>query len=635
MNAILRLFKALPIKKKYDKTKKLSSDVYASSTLKQTIAKGFIFSPDVLANYTVTVLPGLIDIVEEEVGLSADKMNNAFHKSWNKIKTASIEQLVLEQIVHYFTTYGFQALGVYDKDSVYIPTEKLDIPKINEKQIKLIVIKGYTDVEIRTKLLKLLQSGIALNERTIKDVVEVGQYLKLSIEEVETIKNKEVKIIFYDFLNIVPKNPVEFLRYIIFKTIGKTLLIKNMGSFVAIKEADKKDIYPLFLKYQTKYGFKNLATIFYRFKPLFLAFKNGPNLNTVVNKIRKLAYKYHKPMPEDYLNSVTAKIKNDIKINKAELEKELDKVNVFRKIRLAYALKYRTKDVKSILYKIRNGKGFATEFSFDNKSQAEGVLKIVNGSILEHINKNVKGKKIYIPDNIVYALPATEKQFTEGFPAGSCVKTPKDMVVGVHWENNNRSIDLDLSLTSLDGKYGWDAAYRSEGGDILFSGDLTDAPKPKGASEFFYVKRQVNKAYLLNLNFYNHCSTDEVLPFKIIIAQEQVSNIGKDYMVDPNKVITVVKTSINQHHKILGLLVVTTNECRFYISEICMSNSVTASHKAYSEHARRYLIDSNQHTISLNSLLSKSQAKLTDEKSCDINLSTEQLEKDSIIKLIS
>ncbi|MBA7553678.1 hypothetical protein ES705_46274 [subsurface metagenome] len=105
---------------------------------------------------------------------------------------------------------------------------------------------------------------------------------------------------------------------------------------------------------------------------------------------------------------------------------------------------------------------------------AKHVLAIVLDSITEDIGKNVKGKKIYIPDYINYSLPATEKQFTGNFPSGTYISIPQDMIVGIYWENvKHNVVDLDLSLISPAGKFGWDSRYRSDEGNILFSGDIT------------------------------------------------------------------------------------------------------------------------------------------------------------------
>lgn len=154
-------------------------------------------------------------------------MNASFHKSWKKVKDASIVQLLVEQLTHYITTYGFESMGVYDESTVYIPTEELDVPNLNLDELRFVVIKGYSKEEIKEKLLALLETGIALKEETIDDVVDVALYVGIDVEDLERVNNREVRITLYDYLDIIPRNPTEFLRFVIFKTIDSTLLIKN------------------------------------------------------------------------------------------------------------------------------------------------------------------------------------------------------------------------------------------------------------------------------------------------------------------------------------------------------------------------------------------------------------------------
>ncbi|MEK6881722.1 MAG: hypothetical protein AABY22_19040, partial [Nanoarchaeota archaeon] len=222
MKSTIRLFRALPVKEK-GLVPELSTKK-SNELLEKTIRRGFIFSPEVIANYSN--YDDLIRLIEKEVGLTPEQLNASFHKSWEKIKTASIEQLVIEQIIHYFTTYGFESLGIYNKDSVYIPNEELNIPQL-EEGINLVIIKGYTKEELKEKLLTLLQSGIALSEDTIKDVMDVAVFTEFNEQDVSTVRNKEVKAQLYEYLDLVPSNPTEFLRYAIYKTINKTLIIKN------------------------------------------------------------------------------------------------------------------------------------------------------------------------------------------------------------------------------------------------------------------------------------------------------------------------------------------------------------------------------------------------------------------------
>ena len=93
-------------------------------------------------------------------------------------------------------------------------------------------------------------------------------------------------------------------------------------------------------QYESEYGLEKLSQIFLRFKPLFLCFKYRDG-RKIINKIRRLAKIHHKPMPEDYLNSITSKLKSGNEINMDRLREELDKVNTFRKIRLLYSLQNR------------------------------------------------------------------------------------------------------------------------------------------------------------------------------------------------------------------------------------------------------------------------------------------------------
>lgn len=622
MKSTIKLFKAVPIK---TKRKKTNNDL-----MKKTIERGFIFAPEVIYNYSESELTDLI----EEIGLNPEELNSSFHKSWVKIKEASTEQLIIEQIIHYFTTYGFEKLGIYNKDSVYIPREKLDIPEIKIEGFTLMVIKGYTKKELKQKLLNLLSLGIALKEDTIKDVIDVATFVDVDEKDIKDIKNKEVKSALYDYLNLFPENPVEFLRFVVYKATNKTLLIKNQSLIEEIKGKDNLGVLKLFNDYKKKYGLKRLAEIFYRFKPIFLAFRTNKKLKTITNKIRKLAEKYHKPLPEDYLNSITAKLKGRETINKKRLNEELDKVNIFRKIRLAYALKFRTKDVDSILYKIRNGRGYATEFNFTEKNKAQKVLDMVIESIVKDVSKNVKGKKIYIPDYINYTLPATEKQFTGYFPSGTYVSIPHDMIFGIHWKDVKGSrIDLDLSLLSPEtGKIGWDSSYRTDDRDILFSGDMTEAHN--GATELFYVQRQTKKALILFVNYYNFDSEIEV-PFKIIVAKEKATDFKMNYMVNPNNLISVAESKIDQKQKVLGLLISTTNENKFYFTEVSLGGSITSSSSEFAENARKYLFNFYENTIGLKDILEKSGAKLVEKDKADINLSPEELEKDSILNLLS
>ena len=157
---------------------------------------------------------------------------------------------------------------------------------------------------------------------------------------------------------------------------------------------------------------------------------------------------------------------------------------------------------------------------------------------------------------------------------------------------------------------GWDAGYRSKENDILFSGDITDAQTKKGASELFYVQRQHKQDLIVFVNYYNYDKDAKLdVPFKIMVAKEQTSNFTKNYMIDPNNVVAIAKSNINQRQKILGLLVTTTSESRFYFSETYLGRSITSSSSAFVKNSRKYLFAFYENTIGLNDILLKAGAK--------------------------
>ncbi len=629
MQSTLRLFKAVPVESKLEKRG-------IPDHIQKTARLGFVFAPEVLTEYPD--IDPLIKTVEEAFAVSPEALNSSFHKSWEKVATADIEQLVIEQIVHYITTYGFQAAGIYSEDTVYIPNENLEIPDLDEKGISLTVIRGLTKKELKEKLMVMLESGIALAEDTKKDVLDVATFVGMSVKDVALVKNKEVSIALYDYLGLVPKNPVEFLRYAVYRSSNQTLLIKNSALISAIKENDNLRAVKLFSDYEKQHGLEPLAQIFNRFKPIFLAFRGNKRLNIIINKIRRLSTQHHKPMEEDYLNSVTHYLSSGVTVSAAKLKSELENVNTFRKVRLAYALKFRTKKMESIMYRVRNGRGYATEFNFTKHTAAKRALAIVLVSIAEDVRKNVDHKKIFIPDFIKYALPATEKQYTGMFPSGTYVTVPGDLLLGINWKNTNGKVDLDLALTGIDGKLGWDGAYRSDGGGILFSGDIVDAKGKNGATELFYVKTQPEeeKDMLLTVNYYDF-RADNKVPFKIIVASENREDLPSNYTVDPNNLITVAASKFDGRRQlVLGVLVTTPDENRFYFAQTAVGNSITSGHRDHDVHARQYLADFYKDSIGLAEILELAGAELVDDaEEADINLSPETLEKDSILALLT
>lgn len=637
IKASLRLFKAVPIH-----TYSVSaSKTEVEKVNKVAIKSGLYLSDTVCGEYEKNIRE-LTKLIANELTLNGSELNNSLHKSWKKIKDSSLEELMIDQFLHYVTTYGFEALGIFNDNLVYIPFEKLKIPKIDAEKIQLVVINGYTFEELRNKCLNLITSGVALKGTTLTDIMDILKEVGIGKFSLEDVKNREAKMHLYSLFGLVPEQPIDFLRFVVFELTGSSLLIKGKKELSELKAGasiNRTKVLSLLEKYE-KIGLNRLAGIFYRFKPIFLALKesnpkgskvNNPQINKIINKVRRLAEKFHKPMQADYLNSVTAMINSGVSLDLSQLEKELESANIFRKIRLYNSLNFRTlEDATGISYKIRNGKSYSTSFAPTKKKKFAVAAEVVFSSICNDF-KHLAGRKIYIPENVNYTIPATEKQFIGSFPVGTSVKCNTGVLLGIHWvDNNHRRTDLDLSLSDIE-KIGWDASIRGDG--VLFSGDMTSAPAPLGASEVFRVKKGLNRKMVLNVNNY---SGGQDGFFKLFVANKEPKTLNKNYMVSPNDMIAVTKLQMELRQKTLGLMISDNDGCTFYFGESNVGNKITSSISTYSEYARSFMINSFKSALSLSEVLSIAGADLVNNpEDCEIDLSPAVLERDSILNLLT
>lgn len=309
------------------------------------------------------------------------------------------------------------------------------------------------------------------------------------------------------------------------------------------------------------------------------------------------------------------------------------------------------------MYKIRNGKAFATEMKFDNIRGAEEVYNIILKSISSDL-RHLKGKEFYIPANLTYALPATEKQFTGNVPSGTYITVGKDMIFGIWWENikadNRKSeddypyetyghgddthggirrVDLDLHSMSLkSGHIGWNAGYRSGNNSVLFSGDITDAPN--GATELLYINKDYEDVVLLTLNYFTF-DPNLPIPFKIMVAEEHPNAFGENYTINPNNMKCIVKSVIDVKQKVIGLGTVKDGECRFYFSETALGDTIAIRDGKYVDIARDYLANFSTNQITFNEVLELVGAKIVTEPTKNsVDLSIDSLEKDTFINLL-
>lgn len=528
-------------------------------------------------------------------------LNKTFHKSWLKIKSSSRESLWYEQIQHYISTYGSNF-----QDEIYIPQEILNVPEL---KIVFKVIKGYSKEELTTKCLELLKSGMALKEETINDVLSVLiDELKYSFTGEEKISNKEAIVKIADMYGILPSDTMAFFRYIIYRATGESLLIKSNDAIEAIKASNFNPAVQF-----EQFGLEKLAEIFNRFKPLFLAFK--PKCTKTINKISKLSKTHHKPLVSNPLNHVTSMLILDSDMH------WLDNATPFALFRAISACYTRMNGQDSFVYRIRNGKSFVKENGFKNVIWANYYF-LENYLITRF---NLEGKKFLMPYDVKYALPTSEKMYVGNIPTGTKFYGAR-LAVGVYWENSWGADDIDLSGLNIGGKIGWNSAYKQGNGDLMYSGDITDAPN--GAVEYMYANKRLKTPTIINCNVYsgeNNCK------YKVIVGKGD--GINYDYMMNPNKLFAEVKCQSIQRQTILGMLLPEGNQQCFVLLNFGAGQARVSGNSEISNLATKALHQQWSNPLLLSQIIELLGGEIiTNKDKFDYNLSLDVLTKDSLIK---
>lgn len=537
--------------------------------------------------------------------LNGNELNKTFHKSWSIIKNSSRFELLVHQIIHYLSTYGSN----FD-DEMHIPNEVLDIPDL---KLKYKVIKAYAESEMTEKCLSLLKSGIALKEETIDDLISVlVDELSYTFTGNEGIKNKEAIVKIAENYNVYPDNPVEFLRYVIYRTTNTTLLIKS-NDLINLINSSSYNPTQVF----KRFGLHRLAEIFNRFKPLFLAYKN--KCPKTINKISKLSKKLHKPLVVNPLNEATFRLLKDEDI------KWLDNATPYAIFKVLSATYARSKGQENFVYRIRNGKSWVRDDvsnKFTNKSNYLFILKYLKNRF------NFAGIKFYLPKYVKYALPTSEKMYVGNIPTGTRFYGKK-LAVGIYWENNWGAHDLDLSGLNIGGKIGWNSTYNQGGGDLMYSGDITNAPN--GAVEYLYANKGLDEPTLVQNNVY---SGDSECGYKIIIGRGD--GVNNDYMMNPNKLFVDIRCNSVQKQTILGMLIPKKDKQCFVLLNFGAGHARVSGNSDISTMATKALYEQWNKPLSFNKIIGVLGAEIVESKEeADFDLSLDNLEKDTFVKIFS
>jgi len=458
------------------------------------------------------------------------------------------------------------------------------------------------------------------------------------------------------------------------------LLIKDKATIYALEMCKKEDALSLLQKYNEYHDYKRLAEIFNRYKTLFVALKTSVNLegaeevdnrcgmckkfinklknkqdasestvtelsdderelNRVINKISHMSKKYHKPMKMNDLDMFARWC--IVHENDSDFEQQIkDKIKmagIWRAIKLKNYLQYEGLKLSQHVYKIRNGKAWICNKKKTSEYKFNNVIDILDKIIVERIRQNINGKKIYLGEEVDLVLPQSEKQFVGNIPFGSSISVEKEnIIVGIQWFNvDNERVDLDLKIISNEYEIGWNADY-SETDKLIFSGDVTDAPNPKGATECIYIDKVIGETlFSLKVNNYT-CEVDNI-HYDFIIAKGYKNKLKENYIIDPNDILIKIpklKMEKGKAEHSIGTIIIDEKNIKLVLTDLCTSNRMVSENNEEEEILRKYIERESQSKCKLNEYLNKAGATIVnDKKLADIDLGIESLNKDTLVRL--
>ena len=490
------------------------SENYRSFT--ELLGKGILLLNENNEPFSGYISARLVEAICDRYEVS-NRLNNPFHATWDKVANADYRQLIVEQVLHYLSTYGREAFGL--GAAPVVPTESFQFPDNQPLPVESLTIMHVVDAEVANVIVEHTLTTVAAPHKN--DMVFYNTYCENTTLSPKKVKSNELRTLLYTVKDLYPEDEDEFVRYLLYRSIGSTLIIKNKKTIKTIKNAMKNEKIAYFvLTGFQKANLSNLARNFLRLKPIYLAFKT-PDTASYINKIRRLADIYHKPMSDlrvANLSNLFYQGENE------KAKKVIAKMSMRELIKVRNFVDMNQLFQGSVIeaYNIRNGKIHLEEGKNRTAGITDAAMNAMDEALRQefcnHIRCKLAGKIFFIPSYINYCAPVSEKQFIGNIPYGTKFSFPNTVSLGIFWENyKNKRTDLDLHLTTPSISFGWNASYRNEERAILYSGDMTDATN--GAAEAFYTNySKLDEPYILSAN--NFTGLPDV-PFKFICTESR------------------------------------------------------------------------------------------------------------------
>lgn len=529
-NYAVRLFKAIP--------REMVMKPGCGANWKECFEQGFLVIND-HGDIMSDISNDAYRIIHAVFGKNAVQFNNTFYQDFRTVRDMTNLERVLDQIMHYMSTYGREMVGLEARP--YIPIRDFDfegVPGMNISVDQILVIQMVDDKVLGDMVDHMVKTVKAPNAMMRTGFQYLWPYMSVTDKDIQSF---ELKCIYYDESGRVPSQNIDFLRYMVYKTTGRPMLIKDRTTIEIIKRTTPD--YKLIGLWQ-ECDINSMAEIFYRYKPLFLAFKHmgtisrwdgrertqaNPNMARVINRIRRAAVEHHKPLNEASIqNMIQMYLQNKSVAHLVAKASNRDLVKIINSLLNSLEVD------QPRVFNIRNGKAYVadgvTKLPKELRKRSE-MMTYIYDQLVARMGDKYENVVFVMPEHIEYTVPTSEKQMVYTYPWGTRIQVPGEggYTMGMHWfDQHGQRVDLDLHMNGLNGAHiGWNAGYYNS--EATYSGDMTGAPLPNGAAEAIEFCTRDND-YNMTINKF---SGPDNVDFKLFVSKGHVGSIGYKFTYHP------------------------------------------------------------------------------------------------------
>lgn len=552
----IRLFKGVDMNIQGDSVS--HSNIEVQNLVRDNMSYGIMFEPRILKSVPSNVLYKIVQLAKSYYGISNSTINSTFFQTLDQnINTPTYMRMYM-QALNYLQTYG--GVNVTSHETVQFGANRqLDDNMKLDLQQNFTVISAFTTEELEQKVQSLLYSGMALESKTVEDLIYLIGKLDLKIE-ISKVKNREAMMKLSKELDLYPVNPDMFMNYIYSLVTGDTMLVKNEQTYLKFNSMlhDSHDfVYTLMHEYDNNSATPSLRSLVNRYHKMFLILrKNAPSreerrfYNRIMRQGKNTKKNYRQ---KGILDQLPEYIKGEVSFTEKQILDALSNASTYKLARIyTYLVNLDKKDQNGSLYRIRNGKSyyvagkdiidrtFNSLFTFksviDNKVIKDLVSKIVNELFRRGRNALANNDKVvyYIPGALYYSIPTSGKQFTGNIPDYTSFEFQltgdERLGVGIHWD---KQADLDLHAVTLDGDtFGWNTDWLDDDTKVVYSGDMTHLDDSGNASEIMSISKGLDKPILLSVSPYYISGSYKDFNFDLFVTRFNKNKINQNLNLD-------------------------------------------------------------------------------------------------------